>query len=125
MAATTPSGTPITSAKRTATVDSSIVAGRNALTSLVMARRVLIELPSSPRVRFPRNVRYCTYSGLSSPHFSLNAWTISGRWDATCPRFDTIGSDGTAWAMRNEMRVTPTSATIISPRRRATYLAIA
>ena len=58
-AAATPSGTPITTAKTTAKVESSIVAGRNALRSLVMARRVLIELPSSPRVRFPRNVRYC------------------------------------------------------------------
>jgi hypothetical protein len=51
----------------------------------------------------------------------LKAWTISGRCEACWPRFETMGSAGTAWEMMKEMRVTPSTATTISPRRRATY----
>jgi hypothetical protein len=59
MAAKMPRGRPRTRAKRTAAVASSMVAGRNWARSFLTARRVLMEVPSSPRARLPRKVRYC------------------------------------------------------------------
>src|SRR5438105_13254828 len=106
MAANTPSGRPTINANRIDTVESSTVAGRNCETSVLIGRRVLIDVPRSPCARLPRNARYCSYRGLSRPHLALKAATISGRCDACWPRLDTTGSAGTAWEMTEEINVT-------------------
>jgi len=107
-------------AKTIATIDSSMVAGRNCPRSRATGRRVLMEIPKSP-IRTPRrNVRYCWWSGRSRPHLARNAATISGRWEACWPRFATIGSAGAAWEITKVITVKPTTATAASSSRRAT-----
>jgi hypothetical protein len=108
IAASTPTGTPISVAMMMAQRPSSTVAGNRAMNSVSTGFFVTSELPKSPCISRPRKSKYCITTGLSYPSCALSSACRSG----VTPRSPAISSTGSPGRIRTKLK-----AMMVIPRK--------
>src|ERR1700693_3681527 len=121
-AAKTPIGTPTPTAKISAAIVSSRVAGNRCLISSATLRWVAIELPKSACPHALSCLRYCLYTGSLKPYRCLYCATSAGV--ARSPRSDEIGVPGSARTQKKTRIETPKRIGRIRSSRRTMYRSI-